>query len=57
MPSILIYLEQDEDKKVNEFAEYWKKSKQDVIKRMIREYKPDIKDNLQKKTLERKNEI
>jgi hypothetical protein len=38
MPSAIIYLESEEDDKVNLFSKKWELSKMDSIKKMIREY-------------------
>lgn len=39
MPRINVYLEEKENKKLEKFCEVWNiKSKEDVIKRMIREF-------------------
>lgn len=39
MPQAIIYTDEKEDKKVNEFVKKWKLSKQDTIKKMVREFK------------------
>lgn len=38
MPGIQIYLEKGEDEKVWKLSEMWKISKQDTIKKIIREF-------------------
>ena len=39
MPQALVFLDEEEDKKVKEKSYKWNISKQETIKRMIREFK------------------
>jgi len=39
MPSAIIYFEEKEDKNINKYSLKWGISKQDVVKRMVREFK------------------
>ena len=45
MTSAQIYLDKEEDDKVNDLAHEWKISKQDVIKKLIRDFKPERRNN------------
>lgn len=43
MPQAIIYTDEKEDKKVKMFSKKWSLSKQDTIKKIIREFKEDKK--------------
>lgn len=42
MPSANIYFSKEEDEKISEYSHSWNISKQDVVKRMVREFKVEV---------------
>ena len=43
MPQQIVYTNEEENKKVNRYSKIWKLSKAETIKKIIREFKKEVK--------------